>query len=157
MGSVKISQTAQCPCEQDIVLSGKILLITSNLPSLCMHSMIWHESYIARTSMVHFILCYKYCMGTYSGIWPFLAHQWQLYPGQTLAYHSWAIWVEPDFQWIANGVLQFAWKVLCGKVFPHLPTILLFLQATYWTNAAIANIIQMARVTCLGSSQLYYS
>ena len=49
MWSAEFSQTAQCPCDQDIVLSGKILLITSNLPSLCMYSMIWHDSHTART------------------------------------------------------------------------------------------------------------
>ena len=39
MGLAKFSQTAQCLSCKDIVLSGKIPLITSNLPSLCMGSM----------------------------------------------------------------------------------------------------------------------
>ena len=49
MWSAGFSQTAQCLGRKDIVLSGKIPLITSNLPSLCMRSMIWNESHTART------------------------------------------------------------------------------------------------------------
>ena len=37
---------------------GKILLITSNLPSLCMHSMIWHESHSAR---IKFLMPFQWC------------------------------------------------------------------------------------------------
>ena len=125
MGSVKISQTAQCPCDQDIVLSGKILLITSNLPSLCMHSIIWHESYIARTSMVHFILCYKISRSKTSI--PLMSHMTRFrFP--------------MAFQWYALICV----KSTCGKVFSYLSTILPFLQAIYWSNAAMSNIIQMA-------------
>ena len=62
MGSVEFPQTALCPCDQDVVLSGKILLITSNLPSLSMHSVIWHESHIARTTFrVPFQWCTSFC------------------------------------------------------------------------------------------------
>ena len=122
--------------------------------------------YMAYTARIKFSMPFQWCtsFSATSTTWEctvasghFWPIKWLLYPGQTLAYHSWAIWLEPDFQCNSNGVLQFAWKVLCGKVFPYLPTILPFLQAIYWTNAAIANIIQMAKVRFSGSSELYYS
>ena len=83
--------------------AGKIQLIPSQVfPFRISWLYLRHELYCQDRifyviSMVHFISCYKYCVRTYSGIWPFLAHQWLLYPGQTLVYHSWAIWLEPDF------------------------------------------------------------
>ena len=84
--------------------AGKIQLIPSQVFPFCIswlylrHELYCQDRIFDAISMVHFISCYKYCVGMYSGTWPFLAHQWLLYPGQTLVYHSWAIWLGPEFQ-----------------------------------------------------------
>ena len=87
MGSVEFSQTAQRPCDQDVVLSGKIPLITSNLPSLSMYSMIQHGSYTARTGLLMpFQWCTSFCATSTawehtvaSGhFWPINAHHMQV-------------------------------------------------------------------------------